>query len=378
MTGVIFSIGRTTSPRSAPIRYDRTVAAWLLICASLVLVVVVVGGVTRLTHSGLSIVEWEPILGAIPPISSSQWTGAFEKYQRTPEYLAVNRGMSIEAFKRIFWVEWLHRLLGRLIGVVFLGPFLYWRARGRLPRALVPRLAGIFVLGALQGALGWYMVASGLVDVPRVSPYRLAAHLSLAAVIFGALLWTALDMLRPLPSAVPIPVRLRQLSTAVLILVLLTIVSGGLVAGTRAGFAFNTFPLMGGHVFPDGLYASRPVWPSLFEEIVTVQFNHRLLATLLGVAVALLWWHMTRPARPAATRAAAHLLLGWLCIQVTLGILTLLYVVPVPLAVAHQGSAIVLLGLAVLVRHRVRPAPDDRGPFSGRRRDTPSGPLGAR
>lgn len=186
MTGVISPAGRATS-RSVPIRYDCPVATWLLICAALVLAVVVVGGITRLTHSGLSIVEWAPIMGAIPPITSSQWTGAFEKYQRTPEYLVVNRSMSLEAFKRIFWVEWVHRLLGRLIGAVFLVPFVHWWARGRLPRVMVPRLAALFALGGLQGALGWYMVASGLVDVPRVSPYRLAAHLGLAVVIFGGL-----------------------------------------------------------------------------------------------------------------------------------------------------------------------------------------------
>ncbi|MDO8678149.1 MAG: COX15/CtaA family protein [Acidobacteriota bacterium] len=329
---------------------------WLLLCCAVVLAVVVVGGITRLTHSGLSIVEWDPVVGAIPPISQTQWTDAFEKYQRTPEYEKVNRGMSLEAFKDIFWVEWVHRLLGRLIGVVFLVPFLYWLARGRLPRALVPRLVGLFVLGGLQGALGWYMVASGLVDVPRVSPYRLAAHLGLAAIIFGGLFWTALDLWRPQPSSVPVPAAARRLATAVIALVFVTIISGGFVAGTKAGFAFNTFPLMAGRVFPDRMYAGRPIWTNLFENIATVQFNHRLLAGLLCVAIPLLWCHLTRPARPAATRAAAHLLLGWLIVQVTLGIVTLLYVVPVPLAVAHQGSALVLFGLAVLVRHRVRPA----------------------
>ena len=374
MMGVMSPARGATAPRTAPIRYDRPVAAWLLGCATLVLGVVVVGGFTRLTHSGLSIVEWAPILGTIPPITASQWAGVFEQYQRTPEYRLVNQGMSLEAFKGIFWVEWVHRLLGRLIGVAFAVPFAFWWVRGRLSRRLLPRLAGLFALGALQGALGWYMVASGLVDVPRVSPYRLTAHLGLAVVIFGGLVWTALDLLRPQPSPVPVPARLRHAATAVLLLVLVTIVSGGLVAGTRAGFAYNTFPLMGGRFLPDGLYASRPVWTSFFEDIVTVQFNHRALATLLSVAIPWLWWHLTRPARPAATRAAAHLLLGWLGIQIALGIATLLWVVPVPLAVAHQGSAVVLFGLAILVRHRVRPAPDHRGPFSCRRRDTPSGP----
>lgn len=356
MTSVISA--REVAARRArdEIACDPPVAAWLLLCAAMVLAVVVVGGITRLTHSGLSIVEWDPVMGAIPPISQAQWNDAFDRYRDTPEYQKVNRGMSLEAFKDIYWVEWGHRLLGRLIGVVFLGPLVYWLWRGRLPRAVVPRLLAFFVLGGLQGAVGWYMVASGLVDVPRVSPYRLAAHLGLAAAIFGGMCWTALDLLRPQPSSVPVPAAARRLATAVTALVFVTILSGGFVAGTKAGFAFNTFPLMGGRLLPERMYEGRPIWTNVFENIATVQFNHRLLAGLLSVAIPLLWWHLTRPARPAATRGAAHLLLGWLIVQVTLGIATLLYVVPLPLAVTHQASALALFGLAVLVRHRVRSA----------------------
>ena len=342
----------------APIPCDRAMATWLLLCSALVLVVVVVGGITRLTHSGLSIVEWKPITGVIPPITDAGWRDAFEQYQRTPEYQKVNRGMSLPAFQGIYWVEWVHRLLGRLIGVAFLVPFVYWLARGRVPPALMPRLVGLLALGGLQGALGWYMVASGLVDVPRVSPYRLAAHLGLAAIVFGGLVWTALDLLRPRPAPGPVPVSagVRHLATAVTALVLLVILSGAFVAGTRAGFAFNTFPLMGGRVIPEGLFSGRPLWTNPFENIVTVQFDHRLLAGVLGLLIVLLWWQLSRPWRPAATRAAAHLLLGGLVLQVALGVTTLLYVVPTPLAVIHQGSAFVLLGVAVVVRHRVRPA----------------------
>lgn len=356
MTGVSSS----TRPRQAgsPLAYDRPVAVWLLLGCALVFAVVVIGGTTRLTHSGLSIVEWAPITGALPPITHTQWTRAFESYQRTPEYQKVNLGMSLQAFQRIYWVEWVHRQAGRLIGVVFFVPFAYWWTRRRFSRALTMRLVGLFVLGGLQGGLGWYMVASGLVDVPRVSPYRLAAHLGLAALIFGGLFWTALDLLRPVPSPVPVPAWLRRFSTTVVALVFLTVISGGFVAGTKAGFAFNTFPLMGGRFIPDGLYAGRPVWTNLFEDITTVQFNHRLLAGVLCIVIPLLWWHLTRPTRPATTRMAAHLLLAWLVVQVTLGITTLLYVVPMSLAVAHQGSAIGLFGLAVFVRHRLRPQPD--------------------
>ncbi len=365
MTGVIPRAAR------APVHpvYDRSIATWLLLCSALVFVTVLVGGITRLTHSGLSIVEWKPLMGVIPPITEARWRDAFGQYQRTPEYQKVNRGMSLEAFKDIYWVEWVHRLAGRLIGVVFFVPFVYWWVRGRLPPALMPRLVGLFALGGLQGALGWYMVASGLVDLPRVSPYRLAAHLGLAAVVFGGLFWTALDLLRPRPAPAPIPVSagVRRLATAVTALVLVVIVSGAFVAGTRAGFAFNTFPLMGGRVIPEGLFSERPLWINPFENSVMVQFDHRLLAGLLGLLIGWLWWQLSRPWRVAATRAAAHLLLGCLMLQVALGVATLLYVVPTPLAVLHQGSAFVLLGAAVLVRHRVRPG--------GRSTWAPAGPA---
>ncbi len=342
--------------------YDPALAGWLLLCAALVLVIVVVGGFTRLTHSGLSIVEWAPVTGVVPPLTEAQWQGAFEQYRRTPEYQKVNRGMSLEAFKGIYWVEWAHRLLGRLVGVVFLLPAVYWWTRGRVPRSLVRRLAGLFALGGLQGAVGWYMVASGLVDVPRVSPYRLAAHLLLAAVVYGGLVWTALDLLRPEPApGRPVSDRVRHLSNAVVALVLLVIVSGAFVAGTRAGFSFNTFPLMGGRWIPEGMLSARPLWTNLFENMVTVQFGHRLLAALLSLLVLLLWWQLSHRWRPAATRVAASVLLGGLVLQVSLGVSTLLYVVPTPLAVTHQGNAFVLLGLALLVRHRARPVRKDAG-----------------
>ncbi|MCC7033678.1 MAG: COX15/CtaA family protein [Acidobacteria bacterium] len=348
-------------PRAArardPLPFDPAMAGWLLTCAALVLLIVVVGGFTRLTHSGLSIVEWAPVTGVVPPLTGAQWQDAFEQYRQTPEYQKVNRGMSLEAFKGIYWVEWAHRLLGRLVGLVFFLPAVYWWARGRVPRSLVPRLAGLFALGGLQGVVGWYMVASGLVDVPRVSPYRLAAHLLLAAVVFAGLVWTALDLLRPEPApGRPVSDRMRHLANAVVVVVLMVIVSGAFVAGTRAGFAFNTFPLMGGRWIPEGLFAVRPLWTNLFENPVTVQFGHRLLALALSLLVLLLWWQLTRRWRPAATRAAASLLLGGLVLQVALGVSTLLYVVPTRLAVTHQGNAFVLLGLALLVRHRVRPA----------------------
>ena len=332
---------------------DRSIAAWLFACCLLIFAMVVLGGVTRLTRSGLSIVEWDPIMGAVPPLSQTQWEQTFDKYKLTPEYRQVNHGMSLPEFKGIFYVEWAHRLLGRLIGVVFLVPFLYFLVRRRITRALVPKLVAMLVLGGLQGALGWYMVKSGLVDIPRVSPYRLTAHLALAVIIYAYIFWTALGLLRarqPLPP----PAGLRRFGAAVTALIFVMILSGGFVAGTRAGFVFNSFPLMNGHFFPEGMYALQPLWVNLFENIATVQFNHRALAYLMGIVIPAFWWNAMQYALPAGTRRAVHLLLGWLALQVALGIMTLLYIVPVPLAAAHQAGALVLFSLALYVLHSLR------------------------
>lgn len=339
-------IAATTPP------HDKPVAVWLLACGALIFAMVVLGGVTRLTRSGLSIVEWDPIMGAIPPLSQTQWEQTFDKYRQTPEYQKVNTGMSLHEFKGIFFVEWAHRLLGRLIGVVFLVPFLYFLIRRRIKRALVPKLVIMFVLGGLQGALGWYMVKSGLIDIPRVSPYRLTAHLAFAVVIYAYIFWTALGLLYPRESLPP--AGLRRFGAAVTALIFLMILSGGFVAGTKAGHAFNTFPLMNGRLFPEGMYAMQPLWVNLFENIATVQFNHRLIAYLLCVVIPLFWWNAMRHALPARTRLAVHLLLGWVAVQVTLGITTLLYVVPIPLAAAHQAGALVLFTLALYVLHALR------------------------
>lgn len=339
------------TPATPP--HDKQVAAWLLACCVLIFAMVVLGGVTRLTRSGLSIVEWDPIMGAIPPLSQTEWEQTFDKYQQTPEYQKVNAGMSLHEFKGIFYVEWAHRLLGRLIGVVFLVPFLYFLVRRRIKRTMVPKLVIMFVLGGLQGALGWYMVKSGLIDIPRVSPYRLTAHLAFAVIIYGYIFWTALGLLYPRQSLPP-PAALRRFGAAVTALIFLMILSGGFVAGTKAGHAFNTFPLMNGRLLPAGMYAMQPLWANLFENIATVQFNHRLIAYLLCAVIPLFWWTAMRQALPARTRLAVHLLLGWLAAQVTLGIATLLYVVPVPLGAAHQGGALILFTLALYVLHALR------------------------
>ena len=330
----------------------RAIAVWLLVCCGLVFAMVVLGGVTRLTRSGLSIVEWQPIMGALPPLSEVQWEETFAKYRQTPEYLKVNLGMSLTEFKSIFWVEYAHRLLGRVIGLAFLVPFLYFLARGRIERRLAPKLAALFVLGGLQGALGWYMVASGLVDNPHVSPYRLTAHLGLAVLIYGYMFWLALDLLRP--RAVNIAAGgARGHTWALLALVFVMILSGGFVAGTRAGFAFNTFPLMNGAWVPPGALALEPWWRNLFENVATVQFNHRLLAYVL-IAMTLGLWFAVR--RVDAARRAALPVYAALVLQVALGIGTLLWVVPLPLAAAHQAGALLVFTAVIYLAHTLRGA----------------------
>jgi cytochrome c oxidase assembly protein subunit 15 len=336
----------------------RIVAVWLFVCCALVFSLIVVGGVTRLTHSGLSITEWQPIVGTLPPLSDSQWTEAFAKYQTTPEYRQVNRGMSIDAFKGIFWWEYFHRLLGRLVGLAFIAPLLWFVARRKLPSVpgLAAKLFGIFLLGALQGALGWYMVQSGLVDDPRVSQLRLTAHLGLALLIFAAMLWTALTLLRPaLVANGSAEDRMRPLfrgAVALATLVFVMALSGGLVAGIRAGFAYNTFPLMNGYVVPPEIMLIRPWYLNFVDNMATVQFDHRLLAWTLLALVPIWWWRVrATPAIPARARSAAHLLLAMLLIQVALGISTLLLVVPLPLAALHQAGAVLLFAAALNATH---------------------------
>jgi cytochrome c oxidase assembly protein subunit 15 len=330
----------------------RAVAWWLLVCAALVAAMVLVGGVTRLTHSGLSIVEWQPLVGAIPPLNEAQWQEVFEKYKQTPEYKLVNFGMSLEAFKGIFFWEYVHRLLGRLIGLAFLVPLVWFWLRGRLDRPLAWKLVGVFLLGGLQGALGWYMVQSGLVDDPRVSHFRLTAHLGLAFLIFGAMLWIALDLLHPrrtAPAAAP-----SRLAGWVAALVFGQVLLGGLVAGIRAGKAYNTFPLMDGRIVPPEIFMIEPWWKNFFYNMATVQFDHRLMAWLLLALVAWLWWRTIRAAPGARARLAAHLLAILFVAQFALGVWTLLLQVPVALGAAHQFVAVLVFGAALACAHALR------------------------
>jgi cytochrome c oxidase assembly protein subunit 15 len=318
----------------------RAVAAWLLACAALVFLIVLVGGVTRLTRSGLSIVEWQPLLGAIPPLSEAHWQELFAKYRETPEFRLVNFDMTLEGFKTIFWWEYVHRLLGRIIGLVFLLPFLFLLWKRKLDGPLVWKLAGIFVLGGLQGALGWFMVKSGLVDDPRVSHFRLTAHLGVALAIFAAQFWLALELLSPREQSAGKAWTLPAI-------VLLMALSGGMVAGLRAGYAYNTFPLMNGQLVPAEILALEPWWKNFFYNMATVQFVHRGFFWLLAVLVPLAWWRQR--ALPAA-----NVLMAAFVLQASLGISTLLLRVPVALGAAHQGGAVLLLAAALWYAHSAR------------------------
>ena len=337
--------------------WDRRIAAWLIACCALVFAMVVLGGVTRLTRSGLSIVEWQPIIGALPPLTSADWEELFSKYQQTPEYQKVNPGMTLAGFKGIFWLEYFHRLLGRLIGVAFFLPLIYFLWRRALAPPLTLKLSGIFLLGAAQGALGWFMVMSGLVDDPRVSHYRLTAHLALAFAIYAAMLWIALDLLDPPPARPATPARLtrlRRLAWTVSGLVVAMVVTGGFVAGIRAGYAYNTFPLMNGYWIPPEILLVEPWYLNFFNNMATVQFDHRAGAWLLAVAVPWLWYEAGRAELSREVRLLTHLLLATLAVQIALGIATLLLAVPVALGTAHQAGALAVFTVALALNHALR------------------------
>ncbi len=337
-------------------RHTLIIRWWLLGVAALVFLIVIVGGATRLTESGLSIVEWKPVTGTLPPLSEAQWQAEFAKYKTIPQYQLINRGMSLSEFKTIYWWEWGHRLLGRLIGAAFLLPFVFFLARGWVDRALKTRLWGIFALGALQGGVGWWMVYSGLADRTEVSQYRLGTHLILACLIFLALLWTAARLAgRP---AVAVSGRLRGTVVVLLVLVLLQIYLGALVAGLRAGLTYNTWPLLDGSFIPSlgDLFAAQPAWRNLFENALTVQFNHRMIAYVLLAVAGFHVWDVARSGGRGPVATGALAIAAVLGIQVVTGILTLIYVVPIVLALVHQGLAVILLAVVVLHLERVSPA----------------------
>jgi cytochrome c oxidase assembly protein subunit 15 len=332
------------------------VRAWLVFMAVLVFAMVIVGGATRLTDSGLSITEWQPILGAIPPLNEADWQEALEKYRQIPEYQLINKGMSLADFKFIYWWEWGHRFLGRFIGIAFFVPLMFFWLTGRLERSQLPRLLGLFVLGGLQGALGWYMVMSGLVERTDVSQYRLSAHLTLATVIFAALVWTAMgygNTRRPAAWTVP----LGSGAFAVVLLVIAQTALGGFVAGLDAGMAYNTWPLMDGKIIPDGLMVMDPAWRNLFENALTVQFQHRMAAYLITAVV--IWQGLRAMAEgnPPAVRTSAMAMLLAVFAQVALGIWTVVAQVPISLGLLHQGGALVLLAISLWHVHALSTSP---------------------
>jgi heme a synthase len=338
-------------PRRRPIR------AWLWSIAGMTFLVLIVGGITRLTQSGLSIVDWDPIMGVIPPLNEAQWQDAFDRYRQFPEYQQLRRGMSLEEFQFIFFWEWFHRVVARAIGVVFLVPFVFFWIRGYFNRAVAGRALALFALGAAQGVMGWAMVASGLVDRPSVSHFRLAAHLSLAFVIFGYAVWLARDLAVGLDRAV-VERGARTLMgrglAAVGVLFALQVVWGAFVAGLKAGLYHNTFPLMEGRLVPPTLLFMDPPLVNFVQNPIAVQWMHRVLGTILALAILAFSWRVLRAGVDAASRRLNATLLALMALQYLLGVLTLVYFVPVTLGVIHQAMAMVMFGVWIWWFHHVR------------------------
>lgn len=328
----------------------RAVGFWLLAVALVILAMITIGGLTRLTGSGLSITEWQPILGAIPPLNAREWADAFAKYQRIPQYVLENRGMSLEAFKGIFWWEWIHRFLGRFLGVLFSGPFVWFAATGTIKRSEWPRFVVLFLLGGLQGFIGWWMVTSGLETRVSVSQYRLAIHLGAALLLLVAILWIALEYLRGGQST-----GMSKRATGFAVLVYGQMLLGALVAGLHAGLIYNTWPDMDGRVFPENPFTLSPPWKNFFENEGVVQFDHRIGAYI--VAAFAVWIYVQGIKLFGCAKASARLVAIITAFQVFLGITTLLLMAPEWLAAAHQVTAALLLCAAVWHAYELRVYP---------------------
>lgn len=328
---------------------SRAVEFWLWSVACLVFAMIVVGGATRLTDSGLSITEWKPILGAIPPLNDADWMAAFEKYKLIPEYHLVNKGMALGDFKFIYWWEWSHRFLGRVIGVAFALPLLAFWLSGRLRAGIGLKMLGVLALGGLQGAIGWYMVSSGLADRVDVSQYRLALHLSVAMSILALVVWLALDERRARQgmAASTASGSVKKFAVVLLGLVAAQIVLGAFVAGLKAGLLYNTWPSMNGQIFPSDYWIADRGVLSLFESHAAAQFNHRLIAYVVFAAALFQLWTVMRGGATGVARQSALVLSAAISLQAVLGIMTLLLHVPLALGLLHQGGAAIVLAIAV-------------------------------
>ena len=319
----------------------------------MVLIMVMLGGVTRLTDSGLSMVDWRPITGWLPPINLEEWQAIFELYKATPEYIKINVGMDIEGFKSIFWLEYLHRLWGRIIGIAFFVPFLWFLARGQLGTRLALKLVLMFALGGAQGVLGWFMVKSGLVDRPDVSQYRLTAHLGLAILIYAYMFWVALGLLSHLNPRT-LHTGLRRLTGFSVFWVFLTMLAGGFVAGLDAGLSYNTFPLMDGKFVPDGLWSMSPAFLNIFENVTTVQFDHRIMAYGTIFLVGLTCWQARAHGLSVREMLPFHVFGALVIVQGVLGVATVIWAVPISLAALHQLVAFLLLTAGLWSLHSLR------------------------
>lgn len=343
------------------VKQQQRLAIWLFGTCLLVWLMIMLGGATRLTQSGLSIVEWKPITGIIPPLSAQDWQGEFAKYQASPEYQQVNQGMNMAEFQFIYWMEFAHRLLGRLIGLVFFLPLLYFWIRDQLPKKLIKTAFVVLVLGGMQGAMGWYMVKSGLVKDPNVSHYRLTTHLLLAILLLMILFWAGLSILQPRAvNKAPVGLRVRVHAAATLILI--TIIYGGFVAGLKAGHIYNTYPLMGGQFLPSEWAFHAPLIINFFENAATVQWVHRHIAVITWFFVMVTMVGLLRAQVADSAKRAAALMIGVITLQVGLGMMTLLWDVPVSLGTLHQGTGVVVLTVALYLMYQLKYQPGDLKP----------------
>ncbi len=339
-------LSSTNAPTEKQIKARPAIQLWLFMICALIFAMVIVGGATRLTGSGLSITEWKPIVGAIPPLNIEDWNDAFEKYKQIPQYTRINEGMSLNEFKSIFWWEWAHRFLGRFIGAAFLLPFLFFLFTKRVESSLKPKFWLMFLGGGLQGFVGWYMVASGLTERVDVSQYRLAAHLGLAVLLFSYIFWVAIGLRRGESGEKLDENSLVSPAYFITGLIFFQIIAGAFVAGLKAGKAHNTWPLMDGRFIPNGLDVMTPFWKNLFENVLTVQFNHRMIAYVVAIVVLLHFIQCLISKSELAIKGAVPLLVLTLA-QIALGIVTLLQFVPLDLALYHQGGAVILLSVSL-------------------------------